>query len=218
MPITFADFFPSMTVMVTFTLTSILLALTPGPDMTYFLGKAVTHGRAGGTVAMLGALSGCVIHSMAVALGLAALLAASTTAFFILKVIGALYLLYLAVQALRHGSALSLPEGKSEKAPLGGIWAKGFLIDILNPKIIVFFVTFLPQFLDAGDPHPAPKLFFLGLWFVIVSIPVCLPLIWSAHAIARKLKSSPKALKAFDVSFAGVLTAFAVKLALTHLK
>lgn len=212
------SFIPSASVMAAFFLAAILLTLTPGPDMTLFLGKAVTRGKWGGLAAYLGASSGLVIHTTAVALGLSALLAASPTAFLALKVIGAAYLLYLAWQALRQGSALSLPEGHGEKEPLKAIYLKGFLVNILNPKIIVFFVTFLPQFVEQTDANAGGKLFFLGMSFIIIATPISIAMIWSAERIAKALKANPKALKAFDYGFAGVLTAFAVKLALAQAK
>jgi threonine/homoserine/homoserine lactone efflux protein len=94
----------------------LVITFTPGPDMTLFLGKAVRQGTAAGLAAMLGASTGVLIHTVLVALGLSALLAASATAFLILKVVGAIYLLWLAIDAVRHGSALNLEAGQGAGA------------------------------------------------------------------------------------------------------
>lgn len=211
------DFVPSAPVLVAYVLASVALALTPGPDMTLFLGKAVSQSRLAGLAAFCGAETGLVIHTVLVALGLSALLAASVTAFTVLKVVGAGYLLYLAYQAIRHGSALSVG-GKRTADPLRRVYLKGLTVNLLNPKIIVFFVTFLPQFVQPGDPHAAGKLMFLGLLFVIVSIPICLPMIYFAGSISGFLKRSPWATRAVDYLFATVLGAFAVRLILARAK
>ncbi|HWJ73974.1 MAG TPA: LysE family translocator [Kaistia sp.] len=209
------QFVPQTSVLVAYLVAVVALTLTPGPDMTLFLGKAIGQSRLAGCAAFLGASTGLVIHTVLVAVGLSALLAASVTAFTILKVVGSLYLVYLAVQAIRHGSALSVG-GKGTSDPIGKVYLKGLAINLLNPKIIVFFVTFLPQFVSPGDPHAAGKLMFLGILFVVVATPISLALIWFAGSIATFLKRSPKATRAVDWLFAGVMGAFAVRLILAH--
>jgi threonine/homoserine/homoserine lactone efflux protein len=209
------DFVPDLPVLVGFVLAAIVLGLTPGPDMTLFLSKTVAQSRAAGLASFAGATTGVVIHSILVAAGLSVLLAASMVAFTALKIVGALYLVYLAVDALRHGSSLTL-NGKAAPEPIRSVYVKGLLIDLLNPKIIIFFVTFLPQFVSPSDPHAAKKLLFLGLTFAVVNIPVCVPLILSADRIAALLKRSPRATRSVDWLFAGVLGGFAVKLVLTQ--
>ncbi len=212
-----ADFIPSLPVPVTFTLTSIVLALTPGPDMTLFLSKTVAQSRAAGLASLAGATTGVVIHSVLVAAGLSVLLAASAVAFMVLKVVGALYLVYLAIDAIRHGSSLNL-DRKAPRERLGAAYTKGLLVDLLNPKVIIFFVTFLPQFMSPTDPHAAKKMLLLGLIFAAVTIPVCTPLIFFANRLAGLLKRSPRATRFVDWLFASVLGAFAVKLVLTQTK
>ena len=140
----FADFVPSTPVLAAYLFAAVILALTPGPDMTLFLSKTVAHSRRAGLAALAGASTGLVIHSCLVAAGLSVLLAASATAFTVLKIVGAVYLVYLAVDALRHGSALSL-DRKLAREPIRSVYFKGVLIDLLNPKVIIFFVTFLPS-------------------------------------------------------------------------
>jgi threonine/homoserine/homoserine lactone efflux protein len=211
------DFIPSLPVLGAFAAAAVALAFTPGPDMTLFLGKAVTRGRAAGMAAMFGATTGLLIHTMLVALGLSALLAASATAFLLLKVAGALYLLWLAVQAIRHGSGLNLDAaGRSAGETLSRVWLKGLAVNLLNPKVIMFFLTFLPQFIDANDPHASGKLLFLGLFFVVICAPLCAMMVVSASGFASLLKRSPKIMRGLDWLFAGVFSAFAVKLLITQ--
>jgi threonine/homoserine/homoserine lactone efflux protein len=192
-----------------------VLGLTPGPDMTFFLSRTIARSRAAGFAAFIGASTGLVVHTMLVAAGLSALLAASETAFTILKVAGAAYLAWLAYDAIRNGSALSL-ERRPPPEALGTIFLKGLLVNLLNPKIIVFFVTFLPQFVSAADPAAARKLIFLGAFFMLINVPLCSAMILSADWIARHLGRSGRAARIIDYVFAGVLGAFAVKLIFTQ--
>jgi threonine/homoserine/homoserine lactone efflux protein len=212
-----ATFLPDLPVLAAFALASIVLAVTPGPDMTFFLSKTVAQSRIAGFAALAGVSVGVTVHALLVAAGLSALLAASATAFTVLKIVGAAYLAWLAVDAIRHGSSLSLvPGGKAER--LSAIFLKGMLINLLNPKIIIFFVTFLPQFVTAGDPYVARKLLFLGLTFMLANMPVCAGLILAADRIALFLKRSPRATRVVDWLFAGVLGAFAARLLFTEAK
>ncbi|WP_417668867.1 LysE family translocator [Roseibium sp.] len=205
-------FLPDLAVLAAFTLAAAILTITPGPDMTLFMSKTLQQGRAAGAAAVIGAASGIVVHSLFAALGISALLAASATAFAVLKYAGAAYLIYLAVQALRSGSALALEEGAGKQEPLSKVWLQGLTINLLNPKIVLFFVTFLPQFVSATDPHAAGKLLFLGFYFILLAVPSCLAMVFGASAFARFLKSSPKAMRAFDWAFAGIMGTFALKL------
>lgn len=209
-------FIPSLPVLGAFAVAAILLTLTPGPDMTLFLGKAATGGRAAGMAAFFGAVTGLFVHSVLAAIGVSALLKASPAAFFVLKIVGALYLLWLAVQAVRSGSALSLNTNARRRERLWPVFLSGLGINLLNPKIILFFVTFLPQFVAAADPHAAGKLFFLGVLFIVIAIPICVAMILAIDRIAARLKQSPWMLKAVDWTFAGVMGGFAVRLLLAR--
>src|SRR5438876_9294446 len=135
-------FVPAFDVLVAFTAAALLLIVTPGPDMTLFLGQTLRAGRARGFAAMLGASTGLTIHSLLAAFGLSALLAASSVAFTVVKIAGVLYLLWLAVGAIRHGSALTLPAQPGEPQRLGRVFLMGVGVNLLNPKIVMFFLTF----------------------------------------------------------------------------
>jgi len=156
-------FIPDLNVMLAYTAASVILVITPGPDMTLFIGQTLSGGRARGIAAYLGASAGLVVHTMLAAFGLSALLAHSAAAFGVLKIAGVAYLLWLAFHALRHGSALTLAPGSAEPQPLRQVFLMGVGINLLNPKIIMFFLTFLPQFVSASDPHAGAKLMFAGL-------------------------------------------------------
>ena len=205
-------FVPDLAVLAAYTVAVVLLTVTPGPDMTLYLGKAVAGGRAAGFAAFAGTAAGLVVHSTLAAIGLSALLAASATAFLALKVVGAVYLLYLAVDAVRNGSAFALEDAEGRREPLRRLFLKGLAINVLNPKIIIFFVTFLPQFVTAGDPQAAGTLFFLGLWYIVVTILPTIAMILAAERLAAFLKRSPRAIRAFDWLFAGIMGAFALRL------
>ncbi|MEM6848037.1 MAG: LysE family translocator [Pseudomonadota bacterium] len=206
------ELLPSAPVLASYALAVAALAITPGPDMTLFLSKAIGHSRAGGIACNIGASLGLLVHSAMVALGLSALLVASATAFTVLKYVGAAYLAWLAYDALRNGSSFTLNGRSGDREPLSRLVAKGLFINLLNPKIIVFFITFLPQFVSATDPDATAKLFVLGVLFVAISFPITMALILSAGSFATLLKRSRWVARAIDFLFAGVLGAFAVKL------
>jgi threonine/homoserine/homoserine lactone efflux protein len=205
-------FIPGWAIIVQFAIATFIIAITPGPDMTLFVGRALSEGRAAGFACMFGAFTGILIHTALVALGLSALIVASPQAFMVLKVAGAGYLVWLAYQAVRHGSAFSPQKRSGPQRSLFQNWATGLGINLLNPKIILFFMTFLPQFVSAGDPHAPGKLFFLGLLFIPLSLPLTAPMVIAADKFAGLLRKSPRVTRVVDYLFAGVFSAFALKI------
>jgi threonine/homoserine/homoserine lactone efflux protein len=203
---------PTLDVLLAFTAASFVLIVTPGPDMTLFVGQTLTAGRACGFAALLGATTGLFVHSMLAAFGLSALLAASTTAFAAVKIAGVVYLLWLAVVALRRGSALTLPPEPGPKPPLWRVYLIGVGVNLLNPKIVMFFVTFLPQFVSIQDPHAGAKLLFLGLYFIVLELPACSSMILFADRFTTAIRRSPRAMRIIDYLFAGLMGAFAARL------
>lgn len=208
------SFLPDPGVLLAYALASLVLILTPGPDMSLSLSRTMSGGRAEGMTAMLGASAGCVVHTLLAALGLSALIAASATAFTALKIVGAAYLLWLAVDALRNGSALNVRAEARAAAPLWRTFLVGVGINLTNPKVVLFFVTFLPQFVDAADPKAAGKLVFLGLFFVAISTPIAAALVLGAERVVATLRLHPRAMRAIDYAFAGVFGLFAVRIVL----
>ena len=152
------DFLPSTTIMLQFAIATAVIAITPGPDMTLFVGRSLAQGRSAGLACMAGAMTGIAVHTSLVAFGLSALVVASPQAFLLLKTVGAAYLMWLAWSAVRHGSAFNPDAGVTGKSGLFANWATGLAVNLLNPRIILFFMTFLPQFVQVDDPQAAGKL------------------------------------------------------------
>ena len=130
------NLFPSPGLFAAFVAASVLLALTPGPDMALYLARTFGGGRSHGFAALVGAMSGVIVHTFAAALGLSALIAASARAYDAVKIVGALYLIYLAWGALRRGAAPKLEAGGGAAGTLGGAYMAGLLINLTNPKVI----------------------------------------------------------------------------------
>jgi threonine/homoserine/homoserine lactone efflux protein len=212
------SFVPESAIILQFAIATFVIAVTPGPDMTLFVGRALAQGRAAGFACMLGAMTGIVVHTTMVSLGLSALVVASPAAFWALKCVGAAYLVWLAFQALRHGSAFSPDIRATRGSGLAANWATGLGINLLNPKIILFFMTFLPQFVSASDPNAAEKLFFLGLLFIPLSLPVTVPMVLAADRFAGLLRRSPRVTRMIDYLFAGVFSAFAIRILATEVR
>ncbi|NIX75363.1 LysE family translocator [Microvirga terricola] len=206
------SFLPDLGTLLTYSLACTVLFITPGPDMSLFLAKTMAGGRRAGMASMLGAMTGCCFHTLLAALGLSALLAASVTAFTVLKVVGALYLLWLAFDAVRNGSALNLKDDTKAEVSLTKTFLVGVGINLTNPKVVLFFVTFLPQFVHAGDPNASEKLVFLGLYFIALTAPMAAVMILGAEKVIALLRRRPKVMRAIDYSFAGLFSAFAVKI------
>ena len=207
---------PSPAVLVTFAAAGALLAATPGPDMALFLSRTLGGGRAHGFAAIAGAMTGILIHTCAAALGLSALLAASARAYDAVKLAGAVYLIYLGYQALRHGAALRLEAQGGANGGLSRSYLTGLLINLTNPKIILFFVTFLPQFIEAGDPAASGKFFVLGLEFIAIGVAVNSAIILVAARFVSAARANPRAIRWFDYGFAGLMGAFAARLVLAQ--
>ena len=204
------SFIPDLSVILAFAVATVVLAITPGPDMALQLSRAINYGRAHGLAAMAGAMSGILVHTSLVAFGISVLILAAPAAFFALKIAGAVYLLWLAYQAIVHGGGLRLAEKGKRDPRLVDSYAAGVGINLLNPKVVLFFVTFLPQFVDAHDPAATGKLFFLGAEFVLLSIPLGVLTVFAASWLAAAFRRSKWVERALNWSFAGIFTAFAV--------
>lgn len=202
-------FIPDLSVILAFALATVILAITPGPDMALQLSRAINYGRAHGIAAMAGAMAGILVHTTLVALGISVLIIAAPPLFLALKVVGALYLLWLAYQAIMHGGGLRIAEAARKAPTVRQSFMTGIGINLLNPKVVLFFVTFLPQFVDAHDPAATSKLFFLGLEFVALSIPLGIVTVLAADWLAAAFRKSKWVERALNWSFAAIFTAFA---------
>ena len=203
---------PDLPIILQFAVATAILAITPGPDMTLFVSRTLSQGRAAGFASMAGALTGTLVHTTLVVVGISALIVASPAAFLGLKIFGAGYLVFLAWQAITKGSAFSPEKKTGPQISLFRSWATGIGVNLLNPKVILFFMTFLPQFVSAHDPHAPGKLFFLGSMFVVLSIPLNAPMVLAADKFSSAMKRNPRVTRVVDYLFAGVFSAFALKI------
>jgi threonine/homoserine/homoserine lactone efflux protein len=202
--------------MLTFAIAAFVLAITPGPDMALQLSRAINYGRAHGFATAAGAMTGIVVHTTLVALGVSVLIVAAPTAFWVLKIAGALYLLWLAYQAIVHGGGLRLAAAAQRVPTLKQSFVTGVGINLLNPKVLLFFMTFLPQFVDRHDPAAPAKLFFLGAEFIAVSIPPAILMVLAAEKLTQVLLTNAWVSRALNWTFAGVFTAFAATILLVE--
>ena len=210
------NFLPSLPIFLAYTAASMLLFATPGPDMSLFLARTIGSGRKAGVASAVGSNVGCVVHTLLATFGISALVAASHTGFLILKVVGAGYLLWLALDAIRHGSSLNVATKQSAVASVARSFAMGVMVNLTNPKVVIFFITFLPQFVTVGDPSLREKLLFLGLYFVALNIPLSIITVLIAERLVNWLKARPKVLRGIDFTFASVFALFALKIAFTE--
>jgi threonine/homoserine/homoserine lactone efflux protein len=205
-----ASFLPDLTTLLTFALASLVLIITPGPDMALQLSRTINHGRLHGFMTALGSNLGILIHAGLVASGISVLIVAAPMAFLALKLVGAIYLIWLAIQAVLSRGGLKLSEAEARPPRLIESVLAGIAINLLNPKVVLFFITFLPQFVSADDPAASGKLFFLGGEFVLLYLPCCLLLVFAADRIALLLRTSRWVTRTLNYGFAAVFTGFAV--------
>jgi threonine/homoserine/homoserine lactone efflux protein len=210
------DFLPSLPTLLAFTAATLLLAATPGPDMTLSISRALSQGKAAAFFIVVGTSLGCVVHTLLVAFGISALITASPTAFMILKTGGAAYLFWLAVQAIRYGSTLTVKKVDDTGASALANISTGLWVNLLNPKVIIFFMTFLPQFVTAHDPAVTQKLLFLGFFFIVAAMPVNVLVILTADWLSSWLQRRKSVMRGIDYTFAGVFSIFAVKILFTQ--
>jgi threonine/homoserine/homoserine lactone efflux protein len=199
-----------------FVAAGLLLNVTPGPDMAYIAARAAAGGFRAGAAATLGITAGCVVHTIAAATGLSLVLATSATAFAIVKWCGAAYLAYAGVRMLiaaMRGRPAS--ETVPAPAPAGAIviFREAVVINVLNPKVALFFLAFLPQFIEPSAPSPALALLFLGTLFNVNSLFVNLPVAWLAARVGERSRASARAGSAIKAAVGALFVFLAARLA-----
>lgn len=203
-----------------FILAGWLLNLTPGPDVLYIVSHALRAGVRAGVVAAMGITAGCFVHVLAAAVGVSALLAASSTAFTVLKWIGAAYLFWVGLKLLwarSDGQSKWVAEKPTDAGvvALKHVFFKGFLTNVLNPKVALFFLAFVPQFIAPGAAHPAWTFVLLGVLFNVNALPVNVGYACVAAWAARRMGVVRRGMQWLD-RLAGVLfVGFGLKLAFT---
>jgi threonine/homoserine/homoserine lactone efflux protein len=196
----------------TFFAASVLLAMAPGPDNIFVLTQSALRGRAAGILVTLGLCTGLIVHTGAVALGVAAIFQASALAFNILKIIGAAYLFYLAWQAFR-ASASGIRLGHGSALGRWQLYRRGIIMNITNPKVSIFFLAFLPQFADPARGPLSVQIALLGGLFIVATLLVFGAIALLAGALGRRLSQSQKAERIMNRVAGTVFAALALKLA-----
>jgi threonine/homoserine/homoserine lactone efflux protein len=199
-----------------FVLSGLLLNITPGPDTAYIVGRSVQIGWRGGAAAALGISAGCLVHVFAAAIGLSALLAASSVAFTAVKWIGAAYLLYTGIAMLLSRAASLAPDAAIEKRALSlrRVFWQGVLTNALNPKVALFFLAFLPQFVDVDAPAKALAFVALGLVFIGTGTVWNLGMAAFAAKAAGRIRQSGEALLWINRLLGGVFVYLGVRVAM----
>ena len=197
---------------ITFVVASALLGITPGPDNIFVLTQSSLYGKKSGILITLGLSTGLIVHTTAVALGLAALLKTSAIAFTALKLAGALYLFYLSWQAFR-ASANHLETPNSTLRSPAALYTRGIIMNITNPKVSIFFLAFLPQFTSPEYGPITPQLFLLGGIFIAVGLVVFSSIAFLAGSLGNGLHRTPKAQEYLNRIAGTVFGLLAMKLA-----
>lgn len=190
---------------------ALLLAFAPGPDNIFVLMQSASHGRKAGMCVVLGLCTGLLVHTAAVALGLAAIFAASEAAFTVLKFIGAGYLAYLAWQAFRSSGTLSL-QGEQGTQSAWRLYLRGILMNLTNPKVVLFFLAFLPQFVKPDLGNVALQLAWFGVLFIFATLLAFGVIAWLAGYIGERLRRSQKVQRALNRAAGFVFAALAIRL------
>jgi len=206
---------PELDVLSVFLAAAVALGFAPGPDNIFVLTQSALYGRPAGFVVTLGLCTGLLVHTSAVAFGVAAIFAASTVAFTAVKLLGAGYLLYLAWQALKAGRSIPSADANSEPSLLQ-LYRRGIVMNITNPKVAIFFLAFLPQFADPSVGPLVPQLFGLGCLFIMVTIIVFGLVACGAGFLGEWLKRSPTAHLVLNRIAAVVFVGLAVRLVTTQ--
>jgi len=197
-----------------FGMASVLLALAPGPDNIFVLTQSAMHGKASGLMVTLGLCTGLLVHTTAVAFGVAVIFQASALAFTALKLAGAGYLLYLAWQAFR-ASAASIKTGTNGQLNFAKLYQRGIIMNVTNPKVSIFFLAFLPQFADPARGPLTLQLICLGGVFILATVMVFGGIAWMAGSLGQWLIKNEKAQIIMNRVAGTVFVGLAVKLATT---
>jgi len=191
------------------------LIIAPGPDMLYVITRGMAHGRRAGMLSAIGVVCGILVHTTAAAFGLSLLIQTSALAFLAVKFTGAVYLLYLGFKTWREKSTFHLQTSASSAKSSAVFW-QGVLSNVLNPKIAIFFLAFLPQFVDKGSSHVALQMMILGLTFAFFGLCFLLIVGYSSGTIGKWLLDRPGFAQFFQRLAGGILLGPGIRLAFTE--
>ncbi|QNI02810.1 LysE family translocator [Halomonas sp. SH5A2] len=197
----------------TFLSAAVLLNLSPGPDIAYILGQTLRSGRRHGVAAMFGIWTGAALHVVMAAVGLSAILATSALAFSIVKWVGAAYLIWLGVKMLLSRGDQFIAAEKQRPKRLSSVYWQGMLVSALNPKVAVFFLAFLPQFIVEGAGPAEAQLLLHGSLIIVVAAVIEPPLVLAGAKLGAFLKSKPRVGLWMDRSLGALFVALGARLA-----
>jgi threonine/homoserine/homoserine lactone efflux protein len=196
-----------------FATASALIAVIPGPDILYVVGRGIAQGRPAALASAAGLNAGATIHVSLVAAGLAALIRESGTALIALRYAGAIYLVYLAIRTVYRPVEYPTQAIRTARVPIGALFMQGMVTDLLNPKVYVFFLAFLPQFLDPAKPYVL-QVVVLGITFVAINLPIDLTVGWFSGKVGEILSQRPRAGRMLRWASATILLALAGRVAI----
>jgi threonine/homoserine/homoserine lactone efflux protein len=156
-------------ILISFALVTAALAISPGPDNIYVLVQSITNGKKYGIATVFGLIAGCIIHTTLLAFGISAIIAANATLFFVIKLLGAFYLLYLAYSLFKSDARISFNSDNVAKKSQRQLFVQGFFMNVLNPKVTIFFLAFFPGFLFSESMSTFVQFYVLGAVFMVVS-------------------------------------------------
>lgn len=200
---------------VEFLLTSLVVVLIPGTGVIYTVSSSVAGGRRRGLIAAVGCTLGIVPHMLAAMLGLSGIMQAGSAVFEAVRWAGVAYLVFMGVSMIREAGTAPLEEGDAPAEAAVGVVRRGILLNVLNPKLTLFFFAFLPQFLDATPGLLDPRLVYLGAVFMLMTLAVFAVYALASAAARDLLLAAPAARRWMERAFGAVLVAFAARLALT---
>lgn len=198
----------------TFLTAAVLLNLSPGPDIAFILGQTIRGGRKSGFAGMGGIWTGALVHAVFAAVGLSAILASSATAFSAVKWAGAAYLIYLGVKTLRSSGGSFVSEAPSDLVSTFVVWRQGVLVSLLNPKVAIFFLAFLPQFVVEGAGPVWAQLLLHGFLIIVVAGLIEPPLVLLGEKLTAGFRRRPSLGMWIDRGLGTLLIALGVRLAL----
>ena len=199
-----------------FVASGLLLNITPGQDTLYIVGRSVSQGRRAGLLAVAGISSGCVVHTLAAAFGLSAILAASANAFTAVKLAGAAYLVYMGIRMVLERASSTTAAARLAPERGAAIYRGGFLSNVLNPKTALFFLAFLPQFVAPTASSRVLTFLFLGGVFIFNGTLWCLVLVWGASTMSRRLRDRPASGLWLKRAVGAIFVGLGVKLAVSR--
>lgn len=191
-----------------------LLNLTPGPDTLYILGRSMAQGQRAGVASVLGISTGILVHTLAAALGLSAVLVTAPLIFDMIKYGGAAYLAYLGLRMLLARGGLAFDKLSNQTDDVWTIFRQGVITNVLNPKVALFFLALLPQFIDPAAPQPILSFMILGLTFVTTGTLWCMVLVLFASSFNSRIKQNPRLSLGIHRATGALFIALGLKLAL----